>query len=107
MSSISDSYKKGNKEFSKCNYRKALYHYLAVVKNRPNEAILRLRIAQCYDKLKAIDRAIESFLDLLNLYLKSGELYKAVAVCKRILFLDPDNTDMMHKLAGLFVKLKQ
>lgn len=100
-------YLKGNEAFAACNYEQALSYFLSILDTNLNDENLLLKISQCYQELSKYDEAIEFLETLLNISSQKGNYKKAIAICKRILSIDPDDTEVILKLANIFRKLKQ
>ena len=100
-------YLKGNEAFASCNYEQALSFFLSILDKALNDEGLLLKISQCYQELSKYDEAIEFLERLLNLNIERGNYKRSIAICKRILSIDPDDTDVILKLANIFRKLNQ
>ncbi|MCX6113226.1 MAG: tetratricopeptide repeat protein, partial [Proteobacteria bacterium] len=100
-------YLKGNEAFAACNYEQALSCFLSILDVSLNDENLLLKISQCYQELAIYDEAIEFLEKFLTLSIEKGNYKKAIAICKRILSIDPDDTEVILKLANIFRKLKQ
>ncbi|MEI6093108.1 MAG: tetratricopeptide repeat protein [bacterium] len=100
-------YLKGNEFFAACNYEQALSSFLSILDTNLNDENLLLKISQCYQELSKYDEAIEFLETLLNISSQKGNYKKAIAICKRILSIDPDDTEVILKLANIFRKIKQ
>jgi tetratricopeptide (TPR) repeat protein len=100
-------YLKGNEAFAACDYEQALSYFLSITDVNYNDESLLLKISQCYQELSKYDEAIEFLETLLNLSIERGNYKKAIAICKRILSIDPDDTEVILKLANIFRRLKQ
>ena len=100
-------YLKGNEAFASCNYEQALSYFLSILDKALNDEGLLLKISQCYQELSKYDEAIEFLERLLNLNIERGNYKRSIAICKRILSIDPDDTDVILKLANIFRKLNQ
>jgi len=100
-------YLKGSECFAQGHYEQALTFFLSIIDSNSSDQNLLLRISQCYEQIGRNDEAIEFLERLLNVSLTSGEYKKAIAICKRILSLDPDDTEVVLKLANIFRRIKQ
>jgi len=100
-------YLKGNEGFAQGRYEQALSYFLSIVDANNKDENLLLRISQCYEQLDKYDDAIEFLERLLDICVEKAEYKKSIAVCKRILSLDPDDTEVILKLANIFRKIKQ
>ena len=100
-------YLKGHECFAQGQYEQALNFFLSIVDTNSKDENLLLRISQCYEQLDKYDDAIEFLERLLDISVEKGEYKKSIAICKRILSLDPDDTEVVLKLANIFRKIKQ
>ncbi|MBN1115378.1 MAG: tetratricopeptide repeat protein [Oligoflexia bacterium] len=101
------TYAKGNEAFANCNYETALRYYLSIFERYEADENLLLRISQCYQELDLFDESIEFLERLLDINIKQKNYKKAVAVCKRILSIDPDDTEVVLKLANILRLINQ
>lgn len=100
-------YIKGSDFFAQGSYEQALSFFLSIVDSNSSDENLLLRISQCYEQIGNNDDAIDFLERLLNVSLGKGEYKKSIAICKRILSLDPDDTEVVLKLANIFRRIKQ
>ncbi|MFH1223147.1 MAG: tetratricopeptide repeat protein [Pseudomonadota bacterium] len=100
-------YIKGNELFGLCHYEEALDKFLSILDTDNRNEHLLLKISQCYQELEQFDAAIDFLERLLNVSLQNGNYKKAIAICKRILSIDPDDAEVVLKLANIFRKLNQ
>lgn len=100
-------YLKGTEAFASCDYEQALSLFLSILDSNPYDDNLILRISQCYQEMARYNEAIEFLERLLDINMNKGNLKRAIAVCKRILSIDPDDTEVILKLANIFRRLKQ
>jgi tetratricopeptide (TPR) repeat protein len=100
-------YIKGTEAFASCDYEQALSLFLSILDSNPYDDNLILRISQCYQEMARYNEAIEFLERLLDINMNKGNLKRAIAVCKRILSIDPDDTEVILKLANIFRRLKQ
>jgi CRP-like cAMP-binding protein len=92
------------KAFRKGDYKKALSGYLALEKMEPQEGGWPQRAAEMYDRLGVTEKEIGALVRASERFAKAGFLLKAIAVCKRILTLDPDHTHSQQTLATLYAE---
>ncbi len=104
---VRGQYIKGNEAFATGNYGEALQLFLSLMVNDSEDEGLLLKISQCYQESESYDEAIEFLEKLLRLDIEKGDFKKAVAVCKRILSIDPDDTEVIVKLANIYRKIGQ
>ena len=100
-------YIKGNEAFAAGNYGEALQLFLSIMDNNSEDEGVILKISQCYQETESYDEAIEFLERLLRISIEKGDFKKAVAVCKRILSIDPEDTEVIVKLANIFRKIGQ
>ena len=82
----------------KGDYKKALKVILSKLKNSPNDLNLKLKLAECYEKIKAIDNAVQIYLDSANEYQISGEKEKSYALLKKAQKIAPENEEIQKRL---------
>lgn len=103
------NYEKANIAFANNDYKKALAYYLTVnfdSKNTEYE-ILKLRLAESYAKLNLNEDAIRVLKDLLAYYLANTNLNKSIAICKKILKIDPDDVEVIQTMGMLLSRIGQ
>ncbi len=88
----------------KGNYAKALQIYEKVKEMDPNEPGIYNLIGDVYLKMRQKDNAVTEFKEALEMYKKVQYYPNAIAVCKKILRTDKEQTDVYNDLADLYVE---
>jgi tetratricopeptide (TPR) repeat protein len=94
----SELLEKGRLEEAIAKYKELLEHA-----KRPNPAILNL-IGDIYVRQGDYQRAFESFLTGLKVYTEEGLFHNAIAVGKKILRMDREQTDVYGLLGNLYAR---
>lgn len=81
----------------------AKYRELIETSRKKNPAILNL-IGDIYVKQSAYEQAFESFMEASRLYAEEGLFHNGIAVCKKILRLDKDQTEVYGILGNLYAR---
>lgn len=82
-------------------HKRALAAYLELERIEPRDAQWAKRAAETYRKLGNNKHAIEAFERSCDRYAQNGFLVQAIAVCKLILQIDPQNASGLSRLARL------
>ena len=89
---------------SKGSNKNAIQECLKEVEKSPKDERLRLKLADLYLRNGDNEKAIKE-------YLRTGELYagedlntRAIAVYRRVLSIDPEHVEAIHRMAGLYLK---
>lgn len=70
--------------------------------NVDDEAKARLDVAELYENMKQLPKAIRYFLEAANIYAQGGVPGRAKELFQKVLALDPDNATAQTELAKLF-----
>jgi cAMP-dependent protein kinase regulator len=84
----------------------ALEQWQRVVKATPNDLGARQKVADLLNRLGRKQEAIADYLDVVNRYAHGGQFFKAIALCKVILSLDPDHIAAQAYLADLYSRTR-
>ncbi len=89
---------------SKGRDKNAIQECLKEVERSPKDERLRLKLADLYLRHGDNEKAVKE-------YLRTGELYagedlntRAIAVYRRVLSIDPEHVEAIHRMAGLYLK---
>lgn len=82
-------------------HKRALAAYLELERIEPRDAQWAKRAAETYRKLGNNKHAVEAFERSCERYAQNGFLVQAIAVCKLILQIDPQNANALSRLAQL------
>lgn len=85
----------------KGKYKDALKHYEILQSLEPKDASWPQKRAEAYSKLGEKDKEIAALMQAAEIYSQGGFLIKGIAVCKRILALNPEHSETQEKLAAL------
>ncbi|TET17269.1 MAG: tetratricopeptide repeat protein [Candidatus Cloacimonadota bacterium] len=88
----------------KGNYAKALQIYEKVKEMDPDEPGIYNLIGDVYLKMRQKDNAVTQFKEALEMYIKVQYYPNAIAVCKKILRTDKEQTEVYNDLADLYVE---
>ena len=89
------------KAIHKGNHKKALGIYLELEKLQPKEGTWPQRAADTYQRLGKLGETIAALLRAATRYTQAGFLLKAIAVCKRVLALEPEHEEARQALDDL------
>jgi cAMP-dependent protein kinase regulator len=76
----------------------------AALDDKPQDLRLRRQLGDAYRAAAQIDAAVEQYQALVGAYAAQGLLFKAIAACKLILELKPDDDETSHTLAQLYAR---
>ncbi len=82
-------------------HKRALAAYLELERLEPQDAGWAKRAGETYKKLGNNHHAVQAFYRSVDRYAQNGFLVQAIAVCKMILQLDPNDADTIHRLAEM------
>lgn len=82
-------------------HKRALAAYLELERLEPVDAGWAKRAGETYKKLGNNHHAIQAFYRSVDRYAQNGFLVQAIAVCKMILQIDPNDADTIHRLAEM------
>lgn len=85
----------------KGKYKEALQHYEQLERLEPKDASWPQKRAEVYAKLGDKDKELAALMSAAEIYSQGGFLLKAIAVCKRILVVNPEHSETQQKLAAL------
>ncbi len=91
----------------KGKHKDALEHYATLQTLEPKEATWPQKRAEIYAKLGDKDKEIAALMIAAEIYSQGGFLLKGIAVCKRILVLNPAHSETQTKLAALHASQKK
>lgn len=85
----------------------ALEEYKKVVAAVPSELQSRQKVAELLARMGKKNEAIAEYEEVVKRYAASGQFFKATALCKVILQLDPAHERTQASLADLYAKRKE
>jgi cAMP-dependent protein kinase regulator len=83
-------------------HKKAAEIYLELASAEPNEGLWPHRAGEMYKKVGEKPGAVKALREAADRYSRRGFLLKAIAVCKLILDVDPQQTEAQELLARLY-----
>jgi len=108
-----------NERFKQGQYKEVINEYKKAIKEKGDNSDFELGMAQCYDKMNDLKRALESYnksydLDQRNLkalecradlYSRNNDPYKAIRDYKLYLTIEKENTRIYQELSRLHTQL--
>ncbi|MEZ4368182.1 MAG: cyclic nucleotide-binding domain-containing protein [Kofleriaceae bacterium] len=82
-------------------HKRAIQAYLELERLEPRDAQWPKRTAESYRRLGKTKEAVSAYERAADRYTQGGFMVQAIAVCKLILQLDPENSDATRRLAGI------
>jgi diguanylate cyclase (GGDEF)-like protein len=104
MPDIDKLYDKAEKYLQKQRFESALETYLEIYKYEPQDIELLVTVGDLLLRLNRTGEAQRFLSQLLDQYIKRNDSVKAVATCRKILKLAPQDVTIWTKLAGLLEK---
>jgi len=92
------------KLFSKGKWDKALSAYMKLTKVEPREPKNFQKVAELQLKLDMKKQAVETYKRACDQFMSNGFLIQAIAICKIVIQLAPEEKDMEDKLSELYAK---
>lgn len=80
----------------------ALEAFRAVVKSAPGDLTARQKVAEILTRQGHAKAAVEEYVELVRRYAEQGQFFKATALCRVVLTLDPHHQLAQEKLAELY-----
>ncbi|MCG8589245.1 MAG: cyclic nucleotide-binding domain-containing protein [Proteobacteria bacterium] len=93
--------RRANDAMLKGRFQKALGFYGELARHQPNEPSWPKREAEIHRRLDQPREETEALERAADLYRRGGFLIQAIALCKRILVLAPDRSDIQDHLAEM------
>jgi tetratricopeptide (TPR) repeat protein len=88
----------------KGQHKKAIKQYRKILDKDPQNIRVRLKLGDLYLKNGHKDRAIDEYMKVAQQYQNDDLNFRATAIYKKILYLDPRLVDVYHKLANLYLR---
>ena len=89
----------------KKQYKKAIALYREKLKDQPKNTALLMNIADTLLLDRNIDEAVREYEKIAEIQTQQGFILKAIGVYKKILKIQPDNTEVEHLLSNLSERL--
>jgi len=93
------------KYLAKGQFDRAISEYERMVQADPKDARLLLKLGDLYTRQGSSRDASATYRKVADQYAEQGFFLKAVAVCKQILKLDPNQLDVWERLAEMYEML--
>ncbi len=97
---------RGAELFAKGKFSAALEQYQRIAKAAPNDVGARQKVAELFSRLGKKSEAVAVYLDVVGRYAEAGQFFKAIALCKVILQLEPSHSAAQEELASLYSKTR-
>jgi len=107
MPDIDKLFEKAEKYLQKQKFESALETFLEIHKHEPNDEEVLLNLGDLSLKLNRLTEALRFQSQLVDQYIKRNDISKAVATCRKILKLSPQDVATWAKLAGLLEKMQK
>ncbi len=96
--------KKAQKFIQKGAFEKAVAEYMSLKDMYPSDVSLRLHLGDLFMQMGRNEEAVKEYVSAAKISARLGFYLKAIAVYKRALKADSNNTDIHYKLAELYTK---
>jgi len=107
MADIDKLYEKAEKYLQRQKYEAAMETYQEILRYNPNDEEALTTLGDLSVKLNRTSEALRYQAQLADYYIKRGDNAKAVAACRKVLKLAPQDVVTVMKLAGLLEKGKK
>jgi tetratricopeptide (TPR) repeat protein len=92
------------KYIKKGQHKKAIKEYQKVLGKDPKNIRVRLKLGDLYLKNGHKDKAVDEYMKVAQQYENDDLNFRATAIYKKVLYLDPQLVDVYHKLANLYLR---
>lgn len=90
--------------FAKGRIKKAIQECLKQVEKAPRDKRLRLKLADLYLKSGNKEKALYEYLRAGDLHAEQDLNARAIAIYKKVVSIDPEHIEALHKIATLYLK---
>src|ERR1035438_7869195 len=104
MPDLDKLYEKADKYLQRQKFEAAIETYQEILRYEPNEEEALITLGDLTIKLNRTAEALRYQAQLADYYIKKGDVSKAIATCKKVLKLSPQDVVTLTKLAGLLEK---
>jgi tetratricopeptide (TPR) repeat protein len=84
--------------------KRAIKEYLQLIEKSPRDERLRLKLGDEYLKNGEAENAVKEYLEAADLYQKEDYSAKAIAIYKRVVSIDPNHIEGIHRMASLYLR---
>jgi tetratricopeptide (TPR) repeat protein len=92
------------KYIKKGQHKKAIKEYQKALEKDPKNIRVRLKLGDLYLKNGHKDKAIGEYMRVAQQYENDDLNFRATAIYKKVLYLNPGLVDVYHKLANLYLR---
>jgi tetratricopeptide (TPR) repeat protein len=89
---------------SKRQIKKAIQECLKQVEKAPRDKRLRLKLGDLYLKNGEKEKAVDEYLRAGDLHAEQDLNARAIAIYKKVVSIDPEHIEALHKMATLYLK---
>ncbi len=104
MPDLDKLYEKADKYLQRQKFESAIETYQEILRHEPNEEEALITLGDLTIKLNRPAEALRYQVQLADYYAKRNDISKAIAACKKVLKLSPQDVATVMKLANLFEK---
>jgi len=104
MPDLDKLYEKADKYLQRQKFEAAIETYQEIIRYEPTAEEALINLGDLSAKLNRTAEAMRYQVQLADFYIKRGDLPKAIATCRRVLKLSPQDVMTLMKLAGLLEK---
>ena len=107
MPDINKLFEKAEKYLQKQKFESALETYQEIHRYQPNDEEVLLNLGDLCQRFNRIPESLKYQTLLVDLYIKRNDLTKAIAGCRKILKLAPQDVNTLMKLGALLEKTQK
>jgi len=104
MADLNKLYEKADKYLQRQKYDAAIETYQEILRSEPNDEEALVNLGDLSIKLNRTADALRYQTQLADYYIKRNDVSKAVAACRKVLKLSPQDVGTLMKFAGLHEK---
>ena len=101
MPDLDKLYEKADKYLQRQKFEAAIETYQEILRYEPNDEEALINLGDLSLKLNRTAEALRYQVQLADYYIKRGDIPKAIATCRKVLKLSPQDVVTLMKLAGL------
>ena len=107
MPDLEKLYEKADKYLQRQKFEAAIETYQEILRYEPNDEEVLVLLGDLTIKLNRTAEALRYQTQLANHYLKRNDTSKAIAACRKVMKLAPQDVATLVKLAGLFERTQK